>query len=617
MSVVLRLACLATVVSAGVSVSLFGQTLSNQSLTGKYSFRYVVLSSDASPSQAQTLFGSMTFDGAGGYTFAGQTLNGVSEPAATSGNSGTYTVQSGGQVVLSDPLRSGGTVNARLGSGLLVGSNTEAGNSVFSIFVALPGATSPVTQSVLNGMYWVASLEILGGNLGFARETLFQMTANGSGSFGSPLVVGQAANLGNRRMSQTLTGVTYNINADGTGTMNLPPANPNDQLLAGAKALSVSGDGSFFIGGSALAGDQGLLIGFRAGTNLTNAKLTGLYWSADLYIRGQADSCFTGSANALGNGTMTWSKRLRQNSGALDVTTISDYNLKPDGSGSSLDNQIAVSANGQLFVGSGLATLDTDRYELYIGVQAPAVSGTGTFLNPQGVFNVFSYGPAGNPIAPGEFITIFGTGLPVRNAVSVPFPTALNGVQLLINNNPVPLYAITATQVFAVVPYSVTGPTATIVLNNNGTMSNSVTVPVAATSPGVASVAQNGLGAGAITHASGALVTSLSPALRGETVVIYLTGLGAVTPAVADGARAPSSPLSASNSVQTIYLNGVCANAPNCNASNISFQGLTPGFAGLYQVNFIIPLTATAGSAVPLAIQTTNGFADLVDIAIR
>jgi len=96
-----------------------------------------------------------------------------------------------------------------------------------------------------------------------------------------------------------------------------------------------------------------------------------------------------------------------------------------------------------------------------------------------------------------------------------------------------------------------------------------------------------------------------------------MTGLGAVTPAVKDGSAAPSKPLSTTATVQTIYINGACPNSPNCDASNITFQGLAPGFAGLYQVDFAIPLTAAAGAAVPLAIQTTNGFADMVTIPIQ
>jgi uncharacterized protein (TIGR03437 family) len=231
-------------------------------------------------------------------------------------------------------------------------------------------------------------------------------------------------------------------------------------------------------------------------------------------------------------------------------------------------------------------------------------------VNPQGVVNVFSYAPAGNPIAPGEFINIYGTGLPARAAVAPPFPTSLNGVQLMINNTPAPLYTIMATNVYAVVPYSVTGPTATIVLSNGSAQSNTVTVPVSATAPGVASLAASGLGAGAITHANGTVVSSSSPAAPGETVVIYLAGLGAVTPSVADGTQPKG--LSTTNSVLAVYFGGVSADT-----SSIAYQGLTPQYPGLYQINVKIPMTVAPGAAVALAIQTTNGFTDMVDIAIQ
>jgi uncharacterized protein (TIGR03437 family) len=572
-------------------LALRAQTPSNKSLTGKYFYHELLFVTDAS----QPILsgdGALTFDGNGGVT------------------GGTYSVNSSGIVTMTDPLRSGATINARLGSSALIGSNTEAGNNVFSIFVAVAAPASPVNTSALNGTYWIASLEFLNGSFAMERETFFQATANGSGSFGSPNVLGEATNLGDTQLTQAVAGVTYAVNSNNSGTLNFPvPAgsDPTQQLLGGLKTIYVAPDGSFFFGGGTAAASPGLVIGIRSGTSLS---LGTPIWAADLRVDGQNYSDFAGSAVAVDHANMTWSRRLRTNNGPLDVTELTPYSVGANGSGTLLDNLIAVSSNGQLFLGSGLSTADTTRYELFFGVQAPPVSGTGMFLNPQGVFNVFSFAPAGNPIAPGEFITIYGTGLPARSAVPVPFPTNLTGVQLMINNTPAPLYLITSTQVFAVVPYAVTGSSATIVLSNGATLSNSITVPVAATAPGIAAVAQNGLGAGAITHADGSLVSASSPASRGETVVIYLTGLGAVSPPVADG-KGPTG-LSRSNSVQAIYFGAAAVDT-----TAILFQGLSPGYAGLYQINVTIPLSVDSSAAVPLAIETTNGFTDMVTIAIQ
>jgi len=597
-------------ISAGLAAAcaVQAQTPTNKSLTGKYLFREVLLVTDTP--QTLGFFGTLTFDGNGGFTYSGQSLTGNAAPSNANGN-GTYSVDPSGSLTMSDPLRSGSTVNARLGSGVLLGSNTEAGNNVNSMLIAVAAPSPATNTSTLNGTYRVASLEFLNGDFTSRRETFFSLSADGNGGLGSPKIQGEATNLGSTLLAQTISGATYTVNADGTGTA-IFPGDPTQQLLAGTKTIYVSQDGNFFFGGGNAAGGQGFVIGVRAGSNVTNATFSGLFWSADLRLEGTSYTSYVGSASALGEGDMTTSRRSRFSVGAFDVSAVVPYSLTSDGSGTSLDNDFAVAGNNQVFLGSGLTTSDTFRYELFFGIRAPSVSGSGVFLNPQGVFNVFSFAPAGNPIAPGEFITIYGTNLPVQKQQGLPFPAKLNGVQLLINNTPAPLYLITATQVFAVVPYSLTGSSATIVLDNNGTRSNTITVPVAATAPGIAAIAQNGLGEGAVTHGNGSVVSSTSPASRGETVVIYLTGLGSTTPAVADGAAAVG--LNKTSAVLTVYFNGNCG---ACDHSNISYEGLTPGFAGLYQINVTIPANTPPSSAAALAIQTTTGFTDMVSIAIQ
>src|ERR1700687_5842117 len=134
--------------------ALLAQTPSNKSLTGKYFYREVLLVTDASQ-PILSGSGTLPFDGNGG--FAG----------------GTYSVDSSGAVTMTDPLRSGTTINARLGTGALIGSNTEAGNNVFSIFVAVPAPASTMSASVVNGTYWIASLEFINGSFALKRQPFF------------------------------------------------------------------------------------------------------------------------------------------------------------------------------------------------------------------------------------------------------------------------------------------------------------------------------------------------------------------------------------------------------------------------------------------------------------
>jgi uncharacterized protein (TIGR03437 family) len=79
-------------------------------------------------------------------------------------------------------------------------------------------------------------------------------------------------------------------------------------------------------------------------------------------------------------------------------------------------------------------------------------------------------------------------------------------------------------------------------------------------------------------------------------VILYLTGLGGINPAVNAGAVAPTSPLSTVVQPVFVFIDGVQA--------NVQFQGLTPGLAGLYQLNVTIPQGVSKGS-VTVEIVTT------------
>jgi uncharacterized protein (TIGR03437 family) len=609
------------------AVSLLGQVSSNQSLNGKYYFRQVMLISDAGAnvSDTRTGLGTLTFDGNGTYTVSGQQLVGTAGPAALSG-SGTYTVKPGGFVSLSNPLRAGVTVNARLGQGAVVGASTEAGN-VFDLFIAIPVPGQNVSASTFSGPYFISTIEFPNGGVANVRDANFKLTPNGAGSFPETTIIGQAANLSNKLRTQTISPITYAINSDGTGTLNFPFGTGLDatsQLVSGVKTIYLSQDGSYFIGGSTTAGGHGLVVGVRAFANgATNASWSGFYFAAglryDTAAPGQAArlSAVTGAVNALGDGNSVWTRRTRQSDGVLDASPLITYALQSDGSGAltSTAGRVSVASNGQTFATTGVAASDSSSYEMYFGARFVPQSGTGLFLNPQGVLSAASFAPPGHPISPGEYLILFGTGFNTTSATAatLPFQTTLSGVQVSINGTLAPITAVSSSSpqfVKLLVPYGVTGSTATIAVTINQTKSNTVEVPLAATSPGVFSIPQNGIGDGAIRHADGNVVNASNPAKRSETIAIYLTGLGAVSPAVQDGFPAPSTdPLARVTGPVAVYIGGQLA-------TSVPFKGLTPTVAGLYQLNVQIPLSVGSGSQ-DVAIQTLDGFTDMVNIAIE
>ena len=611
-----RTGCLGVVLAFSISA----QTLTNQSLSGKFFFRQVSLGTDTSGNltDPRSLQGTLTFDGSGNYTFTGQQVIGTSAATSQSGK-GTYIVDAAGFVTMDSPIRPGDKENARFSPVGLVGSSTESADTTFDLFVAIPAPATGKTAT-FSGSFWAVDLEFPGGTTANARNAIFNLSTAAGGTLANFNATGHAANINNGvPATQAVSGGTYTINADGTGTLNFGTGG-SSTLLSGARNLYVSADGTVFLGASAAAGSHDIVIGVQALANATNASWSASngqnFWGAGLRSD-PANSApvlgYAGSAAAGGAGNVTWTRRIKAlGQGNLDFTAVNGYSLNPDGSGMLPDvlTQMALGSKGNAFVTAAISASDPGAYEIGVGMRMPAVSGTGVFLNPQGVVNAASFAPAGNPIAPGEFIALFGSGLAKSLVTTVPpYPTGagLNGVTVLINGKPAAIYFVSSGQINCIVPYATTGPTATIVVNNGGANSNTVTVPVALTAPGMFSSSQNGTGAGAIRHADASVVTASSPAVAGETVSLYLTGLGSVNPSPADGVGAPGI-ANATTQVQ-VLVGG--------NPGTVTYSGLAPGFPGLCQINVTLPaLPPGASGSIPLAIATTNAYHDQVSIPI-
>ena len=145
-----------------------------------------------------------------------------------------------------------------------------------------------------------------------------------------------------------------------------------------------------------------------------------------------------------------------------------------------------------------------------------------------------------------------------------------------------------------------------IVLSVNNALTLPVTLDVVPGAPGVlsqfdgptASSSQNGAHITA-QHLNGTAVSSKSPGTPSEYLVMYLVGLGATDPAVPSGMAASANPLSKVINQPTVTVDSL--------PSNVLFAGLTPGFVGLYQIDFQVPMGVTAGEVTVTVSQ--NGVA--------
>jgi uncharacterized protein (TIGR03437 family) len=571
-----------------------------------------------------TFNGTPNSNGDGSFTVSGQGASIASNPLKFL-TSGEYFVLSSGAVQITNPFNAAaaptfantdtvlfGGVGA---NGVIVASSTDTG--FCDLLVAVPAATS-ASVSTLSGTYNLAHFEFLNGDTTQTRNSFFSATADGKGGFGTFVVAGTAQNLTNAATTQTASGpTTYTVNADGTGTMVIPQASGSitaaRQLLAGNKILAVSQDGSMFIAGSNTGYD--LIIGAKQITGNAAAAMTGLYFTAyveNIAAGSQSDGVYgsNGSSNILANSTELGHQRTNYDQFApfsFDFTYSDDFTTPANG----IVNypgfgNFAVSAGGNLIIGAG----DSTNYQAVVYVKAPQLSGSGVFLNPQGIVNAANNIPFTAAVSPGEVISLFGTNLASSTvtAPGLPFPTTLGGATVTINGTQAPIYYASPTLISAVVPYSAPsdGSLLSIVVNNGGTASNTANVYSGATQPGIFTVPAGGLGNGAILDTNFKLITPQNPAAVGQTVQIFLTGLGAVSPAVKEGTAAPSNPLSNVSSVPDVYIDNKKA--------TVAFAGLAPTLGGLYQLNVVIPAGVTSGQSVTIEIVTDD--ADNIEATI-
>jgi uncharacterized protein (TIGR03437 family) len=220
----------------------------------------------------------------------------------------------------------------------------------------------------------------------------------------------------------------------------------------------------------------------------------------------------------------------------------------------------------------------------------------------------------GGGVVPGEIATAFGTNLTSNNGInltsSLPLPNTFLQDSLTVNNQQAALFAVDNVnglqQYNFQVPWEVaSGPTVTISASNNSTPSASIIVPVLTAQPGIFNYTTGGNTYGAILHANFQLANTAAPAKPGETVLIYCTGLGAVSSPPADG-----EPGNGQTTMEnpTVTIGGTKA--------VVSFSGLAPGFVGLYQVNVEVPAALAAGNQ-PVVVELAGASSNSVFLPVE
>jgi uncharacterized protein (TIGR03437 family) len=244
--------------------------------------------------------------------------------------------------------------------------------------------------------------------------------------------------------------------------------------------------------------------------------------------------------------------------------------------------------------------------------QQPALSGsvqvTGQVLtNPNvpivNAGGVVSSGDYTSSPALGLLVSIFGSALadaPGTGAGNLPLPLQIGSTSVIVSGTQLPVLYANGLQVNALIPYdlAINSPHQLIVQRGNA-ISVPVKIAIFNAQPAILATEGNGTGQGHIykvdAQGNAVLGDANSPASAGDVLVMYAVGLGPVTPPVKGGDPAPVAPSSSTVAKVTVTIGGL--------PSEVQFAGLTPGFAGLYQVNAVTPGGVTPGSQVPVVVS--------------
>ena len=201
------------------------------------------------------------------------------------------------------------------------------------------------------------------------------------------------------------------------------------------------------------------------------------------------------------------------------------------------------------------------------------------------------------PLAPGGIISLFGERFATDSfeATQLPLERDLGGDSVRIGDEKAPLFFVSPDQVNAQVPFDLEpGDSVSVAVSVGDQLTDVQNYLIAPVQPGI--FIDFASGNATILDGESQPVTPENPARIGDTLQIFCTGLGATEPAVVAGDPAPAAePLARVTTPVTVTIGGQPA--------QVSFAGLAPNFAGLYQVNAVVPAGVEPGDAVPLVLE--------------
>jgi len=341
-------------------------------------------------------------------------------------------------------------------------------------------------------------------------------------------------------------------------------------------ALAIDAAGNAYIGGTSQSADFPIRSGQQ--DSLEN-------WVCYYYF-GPSSTTPLGDTYCSSGGTLTV---LNPQGSAIVWSTFLGSGAVMDVALGSAGNVYATGAN-LLLQGAKLGGASNS-----IGVVKLAPQATPVQFAWDGLTNSASFHP-GLP-GPGGLASLFVTGVPVSGTLVTtenPLPDTLAGVSILVDGKPAPILAVAdlgpsggidRQQINFQVPFEapvITDPSQPhLVEVRYGGLSTFISPQNVG--PGIFVLPD---GTPAIQHAADySPVTASNPVTKGETIIVYATGLGSVDNGPATGMPATgAAPMSGHCGAPAATIAAPLGTTPSIFGA-VGYAGLTPGAVGLYQLN--------------------------------
>jgi uncharacterized protein (TIGR03437 family) len=212
--------------------------------------------------------------------------------------------------------------------------------------------------------------------------------------------------------------------------------------------------------------------------------------------------------------------------------------------------------------------------------------------------------------SPGSLATLWGVGFiegAGKSATTFPLPTMLGKTRVFVNNTPARLLYVGPKQINLQCPSLPPGTKLELRVEREDIAKKSGTVTgpglsMKEATPGMYTLDGSGRGQGLIVNAkTGKLAALPNPGFDGQSarsgdhLIIYANGLGAVDHAVGLGEPAGASPLSRVVGTVRAKVGGVY--------TPVTFAGLAPSLAGVYQVNIMLSPEVPSGANLPVVLE--------------